>query len=98
MELGHEPLYKLVEKLLAGEIVLPDIAADRLLNGPTSDVWINPWLKYLQERGVVYHSNADVRAIRCEHGVVRSATVGIGNRLQGQPCESARLSGPAFLL
>jgi uncharacterized protein with NAD-binding domain and iron-sulfur cluster len=63
-------------------ILLPGVAADRLLNGPTNDVWINPWLQHLQERGVVYHLNADVRAIRCEHGIVRSATVAVGSRLQ----------------
>src|SRR5262249_50049390 len=25
---------------------------DRVLNGPTSDVWIDPWVAYLAERGV----------------------------------------------
>lgn len=63
-------------------ILLPGVAADRLLNGPTNDVWINPWLQYLREQGVVYHLNADVRDIRCEHGVVRSATVAIGSTLR----------------
>jgi uncharacterized protein with NAD-binding domain and iron-sulfur cluster len=64
------------------EILLPDVAADRLLNGPTSDVWINPWLTYLRDRGVIYHTDADVRAIRCERGSIRSATVAIGSRLR----------------
>src|SRR5262249_18352997 len=40
------------------EILLPDVPADRVLNGPTSDVWIDPWLAYLRARGVVYHRNA----------------------------------------
>ncbi len=56
-------------------ILLPGVAADRVLNGPTNDVWINPWLEHLQRRGVTYHLNADVRAIQCDKGVVRSATV-----------------------
>ncbi len=64
------------------EILLPGVAADRLLNGPTNDVWINPWLTYLQERGVIYHMNSDVRSIQCERGQVRSVTVAVGNRLQ----------------
>jgi len=64
------------------EILLPGVAADRLLNGPTNDVWINPWLKYLQERGVVYHLNADVRAIHYARGAVRSASVAIGSRIE----------------
>jgi uncharacterized protein with NAD-binding domain and iron-sulfur cluster len=61
------------------ELLLPGVAADRVLNGPTSDVWINPWLQYLQKQGVTYHMNAEVRAIKCEHGMVRSATVAIGS-------------------
>ena len=63
-------------------ILLPGVAADRLLNGPTSDVWINPWLRYLQDQGVRYHLNADVRSIRCEQGFVRGATVAIGGAVR----------------
>jgi uncharacterized protein with NAD-binding domain and iron-sulfur cluster len=63
-------------------ILLPGVAADRVLNGPTNDVWVNPWLKYLQERGVVYHLNADVRAVHYSRGAVRSASVAIGSRLE----------------
>jgi uncharacterized protein with NAD-binding domain and iron-sulfur cluster len=57
------------------DLVQPGAAADRLLNGPTNDVWISPWLDHLRARGVVYHMDSDVRAIRCEHGKVRSAWV-----------------------
>ena len=32
----------------------PGISADRVLNGPTNDVWIDPWLTYLRGRGVEY--------------------------------------------
>lgn len=28
---------------------------DRVLNGPTNDVWIDPWLTYLESKGVTYH-------------------------------------------
>jgi uncharacterized protein with NAD-binding domain and iron-sulfur cluster len=64
------------------EILLPGVAADRVLNGPTNDVWINPWLKHLQQQGVSYHLNADVRAIQCDRGIVRSATVAVGSSLR----------------
>jgi uncharacterized protein with NAD-binding domain and iron-sulfur cluster len=64
------------------DILMPDVAADRLLNGPTNDVWINPWLKFLQDRGVAYHFNADVRSIECHGGRIRSATIAIGKRLE----------------
>jgi uncharacterized protein with NAD-binding domain and iron-sulfur cluster len=64
------------------DILRPGISADRVLNGPTNDVWINPWLEYLRARGVVYHLDADVRAVQCERGVVRAARVAVGNRIE----------------
>ncbi len=38
---------------------------DRVLNGPTSDVWIDPWLDHLRERGVEFHPGHQVQAIHC---------------------------------
>jgi uncharacterized protein with NAD-binding domain and iron-sulfur cluster len=67
---------------LVFEIVLPGVAADRLLNGPTNDVWMNPWLDYLCKRGVRYHRNAEVRAIRFERGLVRGASVAVGGAVR----------------
>jgi uncharacterized protein with NAD-binding domain and iron-sulfur cluster len=64
-------------QILSG-VLLPGVAADRVLNGPTNDVWIEPWLKYLKQRGVKYHMNAEVRSIRCERGLVRTITVATG--------------------
>jgi len=48
---------------------------DRLLNGPTNDVWIQPWLNYLEAQGVKYHRDCHVEAINCSGGLVRSVTV-----------------------
>jgi uncharacterized protein with NAD-binding domain and iron-sulfur cluster len=64
------------------EILLPGVAADRVLNGPTNDVWIQPWLSYLRGRGVEYHLNADVRGINCERGRVRSASIAVGETVR----------------
>ena len=64
------------------DILMPGVAADRLLNGPTNDVWIDPWLAYLRERGVVYHLGADVRAIRCERGRIVGVTVAERGRVR----------------
>ncbi|HVE61753.1 MAG TPA: FAD-dependent oxidoreductase [Chitinophagaceae bacterium] len=36
-------------------IANPGVSTDRLLNGPTNDVWINPWLNYLLSKGVKYN-------------------------------------------
>jgi 15-cis-phytoene desaturase len=38
-------------------------ATDRVLNGPTNEVWIDPWLTYLRSLGVDYHLNAQVESI-----------------------------------
>jgi len=38
-------------------------APDRVLNGPTNDVWIDPWYDYLTSKGVVVHSDTLVVSI-----------------------------------
>ncbi|MEX2284705.1 MAG: FAD-dependent oxidoreductase [Gemmatimonadota bacterium] len=35
----------------------PGIQVDRLLNGPTHDVWLGPWLAHLRQLGVDYRLN-----------------------------------------
>jgi 15-cis-phytoene desaturase len=59
----------LTQFLVSGE------AADRLLNGPTNDVWIDPWLAHLESMGVVYHKNAMAEAIHMSGGRVGSVSV-----------------------
>jgi len=59
--------------------------SDRLLNGPTNDVWIQPWLDYLESRGVKYHFNCDGDSMECIAGMVRSVT--IENRQNGSRFE-----------
>jgi uncharacterized protein with NAD-binding domain and iron-sulfur cluster len=53
----------------------PHVQTDRVLNGPTNDVWINPWLGYLQGRGVKYTLNAEVVAIECDGKTIQNATI-----------------------
>lgn len=43
----------------------PGVGSDRVLNGPTNVVWIDPWLQYLRSLHVEYHPNAKVLAINC---------------------------------
>jgi uncharacterized protein with NAD-binding domain and iron-sulfur cluster len=52
-------------QLLLG-LITPGACSDRLLNGPTNDVWIDPWLRYLTARGVDYRPNALVTDIGCD--------------------------------
>lgn len=53
----------------------PGISADRLLNGPTNEVWIQPWLEYLTQKGVDYHLGATVKSIQCSGGRITGATI-----------------------
>jgi uncharacterized protein with NAD-binding domain and iron-sulfur cluster len=49
--------------------------ADRLLDGPTSDVWIDPWAAHLRSLGVKLRTEARVDAIACRDGRIASLTV-----------------------
>lgn len=53
----------------------PEVETDRVLDGPTNQVWINPWLDYLRSRGVKYTLNAEVIAIECDGKTIQNATI-----------------------
>ena len=53
----------------------PGTSADRLLCGPTNDVWLTPWLAWLRSRGVDYHLDAEVTAIDCRDRRIAGVTV-----------------------
>lgn len=40
--------------------------SDRVLCGPTNDVWLVPWLNYLQSKGVEYHFGHEVKSLECD--------------------------------
>ena len=48
---------------LLQDLAKPDGRADRVLDGPTSDVWIDPWLDELRRLGVDYRLGCRVEAI-----------------------------------
>jgi uncharacterized protein with NAD-binding domain and iron-sulfur cluster len=43
---------------------------DRLFNGPTSEVWIEPWVDYLKSRQVRFHENHRMTGAACSDGRV----------------------------
>jgi uncharacterized protein with NAD-binding domain and iron-sulfur cluster len=53
----------------------PGGQADRVLNGPTNDVWIGPWLSHLRSLGVDYRSEHQVQAIHFRDGRISGVTV-----------------------
>ena len=49
---------------------------DRILNGPTSEVWIDPWVDYLRdEKDVVLHGRHPVAGIHCDGTSITGVTV-----------------------
>ena len=62
-------------QLLLG-IYSPFTEFDRVLDGPTSEAWLDPWLAYLRQRGVRYEQASEVVAIDCgSDGRIHGATV-----------------------
>lgn len=44
----------------------PGTSVDRLLDGPTQDVWITPWVQHLRRLGVRFRFGARAAAIACD--------------------------------
>jgi uncharacterized protein with NAD-binding domain and iron-sulfur cluster len=49
--------------------------ADRVLDGPTSDVWIDPWVAHLASLGVDVRLEHPVQGIHCAEGRITGVTV-----------------------
>jgi uncharacterized protein with NAD-binding domain and iron-sulfur cluster len=60
------------------DIVAPGASTDRVLNGPTNDVWIDPWRRHLESRGVAYHHDSKVTGVSFDGQLVRSASIARG--------------------
>ena len=64
----------------------PGRVADRLLDGPTSDVWIDPWLRLSTTLGVDFRFGTRLEAIRCSGKRITSVGVrGPDGRPQARP-------------
>ncbi|MBC7886077.1 MAG: FAD-dependent oxidoreductase [Saprospiraceae bacterium] len=48
---------------------------DRVLNSPTNDAWLNPWLEYLTKSGVKYHKGMPVVGFETSEGKISGALV-----------------------
>ncbi len=48
------------------DMARPGGRADRVLDGPTSEVWIDPWTAYLSSTGVVLRDGCEVTDIECD--------------------------------
>src|SRR3954467_145219 len=50
-----------------------DGAPDRVLNAPTNEAWIDPWVKLLRKRGVRFHVGHAIDALEVHAGRIRHA-------------------------
>jgi 15-cis-phytoene desaturase len=67
------------------DLVTPGGRADRVLNGPTNEVWIDPWLAHLRRRGVDYRLGAEATRIECRGGRITGVLLqqdGVPSRLE----------------
>lgn len=58
---------------------------DRLLNGPTNDVWLTPWVTYLKARGVSFQSGTTIRSFE----LTPTGISGVKGETSGKSCEIA---------
>ncbi len=52
-----------------------DAFVARFLNGPTSDVWIDPWVQELTRPGVRFHGGHALRSLHTAAGIISGADV-----------------------
>jgi uncharacterized protein with NAD-binding domain and iron-sulfur cluster len=57
------------------DLINPTISTDRLLNGPTNEVWIEPWLEHLGTLGVDYNFNSEIELINYADGKIENVTI-----------------------
>ena len=60
---------------LLNSMISGDRVFDRLLCGPTNDVWIHPWTHYLEKRGVEFHRGSKVVGFELDGARVSGVTV-----------------------
>jgi uncharacterized protein with NAD-binding domain and iron-sulfur cluster len=65
---------------LVHSLMTPGGQLDRVLNGPTSSVWISPWLEHLEHLKVDYHLSAAVCAIKCDARRITGVEISEGGR------------------
>lgn len=63
-------------------LLKPGNPMDHLLNAPTNEAWINPWIAYLQSRGVELNLNAQLLGFQMNGSSIASATLQVNGAPQ----------------
>lgn len=53
----------------------PESSVDRVLNGPTSEVWLDPWTAHLRSLGVRFEVGAAAEALHVRDGAISGVTL-----------------------
>ena len=61
-------------QLLQGQLD-PSTPTERILDGPTSVTWLDPWLAHLDRQGVEVRTETPLSKLHCEDGTITGATV-----------------------
>lgn len=56
-------------------MMTPGVQTDRVLNGPTNERWIDPWVSDLTARGVKFHLRSQVQRFNMADGRIRSVSL-----------------------
>ena len=57
------------------DISTPGTSSDRILNAPTNEAWINPWITFLKSKGVSFAINSPTVKINSDKKQITSVTV-----------------------
>ena len=68
-------------QLLFGQLD-PSEPTERILNGPTNEAWINPWVEYLDSLGVSFHPDQPAAALSFDGKRVTGLTLESGDRIE----------------
>jgi uncharacterized protein with NAD-binding domain and iron-sulfur cluster len=62
------------------DMITPGKQSDRVLNGPTNEVWINPWVRYLRRLGVRYELSTSFEKLQYSprNGIITGVTLSRG--------------------
>jgi len=58
-------------------MMTPGVQIDRVLNGPTNEMWINPWVDHLVENHAKMYLRSAVKAFNMEKGRISSVVVDV---------------------
>jgi len=83
-----------IGKLAARTLFDSVSAVDRVLNGPTNEVWIEPWIEHLKNRGVVFHFGRELESIAFDGLEPRVTSLSFSYRLASDLARLRAMLGP----